>query len=117
MNTFADQVIAVMTARAVDREQEGSPAGPVYRRVADDVKTMWERWNAEPITLAEAVAVSGYTERGLRAWMVRVGVTQLTRATVPRHGGDATGHHAGATQQQAGATRSAALVLEAFRNT
>jgi hypothetical protein len=81
---FRDRLVAEFQQRAHDRAQESSPAAGVYERVATDIAKMFEAFMTEPITPAEGARLSGYTARGLRAWMKRAGVTTLTRATLPR---------------------------------
>lgn len=84
--TFIDLLVAELKRRADDRAAEDSPAAGVYRRLVAELPAMWKAYQLVPLSIEEGVAESGYTPQGLRAYMKRMGLTQLTRATLPRRG-------------------------------
>lgn len=82
--SFVQRAVAEFRDRAADRAKEDSPAAAVYRRVAEDLERMYQTHLTEPIDLLTGCHESGYTVSGLRGWMRRMGLQQLTRADLPR---------------------------------
>ncbi len=82
--SFVQRAVAEFRDRAADRAKEDSPAAAVYRRVAEDLERMYQTHLTEPIDLTTGCHESGYTVSGLRGWMRRMGLQQLTRADLPR---------------------------------
>jgi hypothetical protein len=82
--SFVRRAVAEFRDRAADRAKEDSPAAAVYRRVAEDLERMYQAHVTEPIDLTTGCHESGYSVSGLRGWMRRMGLQQLTRADLPR---------------------------------
>jgi hypothetical protein len=83
LSTFARQLVAEWRARAVERKREGANTGDVYDLVASELEQKARDYLTTPLSIEEAVRVSGYSESRLRE-LVAEGKTTLSPADLPR---------------------------------
>lgn len=82
MDGFLQSVVETYRTRAAERKAEGANTAALYQTVSDELAAMFDRWLHTPLSLAEAVAWSGY-QRVALSRMKRQGI-RMTRADLPR---------------------------------
>lgn len=86
---FARTRIAVWRDRARERREEGADAtAALYDKVAGELQADLERFETEELSLADAMAWSGYSEDRLRV-LRKEGKTTWTRRDLPKKPGAA----------------------------
>jgi hypothetical protein len=73
IDEFMAAQVAWLRARAEDRERYCEATAGIWARLADELERAYADWLNEPVTLAQAAELSGYTVTSLWRW-VRNGV-------------------------------------------